>query len=152
MKVILLLIGLFFQSNEPTVEQMAFDYFVENILDKSYREKKTVFTGNTDATVGYAGPFSDCFETFEQFKDYARETKSNDHNEVKIDFLETRYLRKIKNSRRAPLNLNIQRAVRIGGYYYVHISLYKRHQFVDHYLVRILDNKVVDHCYSNEYI
>jgi hypothetical protein len=61
-------------------------------------------------------------------------------------------LHKSSKTKAKQLNLKIYRAVANGEFEYVYIKVFKEKHFVDHYLVKIFSNDVVDVCRMNEVI
>lgn len=155
MYLILLILSFISITSRPNAEQIAFDYFANEILSKKYHQiSKVYFPGRSELEESIAGPFSQCFETDESFSKYFYQHKKTASEEVCIDFTAFPKFKKSVKSKANNLNLRVYRAVNNNDISYVYIKVYKEKHFVDHYLIKISlhDAAVVDVCRINETI
>lgn len=138
MNVFLLIVGLFLQSREISPEQVAFDSFIKNHLESSYTDHGSVFlSGMTEPNANLSGPFHDCFSDVEQFAEFFYKEKSKSVNQKKIEFTESKLLKKSNKPKKNKLNLHIYGAVYDKEVAYVHLVVYQASSFLDHYLFKI---------------
>ncbi|WKD86742.1 hypothetical protein KCTC32516_02120 [Polaribacter huanghezhanensis] len=131
-------------------EQLAFDYFMEKIFPKDYKgftSKSVFFNGLSESKKDISGSFGKCFD--EDFKEFFYDFKKVDiNNKVKIKINNYRFSKRKKPKY---FYMKIFRSVNYKGFDYIYISLYKKDKFyVDHYIVKIENKKIIDHCYVNE--
>jgi hypothetical protein len=150
---IFLITALGTQAQQINFEQAAFNYFASEIFTKNYHDAKRIYyCGQTENERSITGPFAKCFETDSNFSQFYYQQKKSESEKLTIESNTFHQFKKIAKSKSGQLNLRIYRAVTNGEMIYVYIKVFKEKHFVDHYLVKMSSNKVVDVCHSNEII
>ncbi|PIQ46865.1 MAG: hypothetical protein COW03_18190 [Cytophagales bacterium CG12_big_fil_rev_8_21_14_0_65_40_12] len=152
MSVILLIVGLFFQPQDTSPEQVAFDSFIRNQLESYADHGSMFFSGITEPKANLSGPFHDCFPSDEQFNEFFHKEKPRSVDQKEIEFTETKRLKKSSKSKKNKLNLEVYGAVYDREVAYVHLVVYEPSSFADHYLFKLSLSKsnVIETCKRSE--
>jgi hypothetical protein len=150
---ILLITASAVKAQQINFEQTAFDYFVTEIFTQKYPDAKVLYySGQTENERSIAGPFAKCFQSDSDFSQFFYKQKKSESEKLAIESSSHQQIKKTSKAKSKQLNLRIYRAVTNGEIVYVYIKVFKEKHFVDHYLVKISSNKVVDACHENEII
>lgn len=134
-------------------EQVAFNYFATEIINKSYPDSKAIyFSGQTEGEKSISGPFVQCFKSDTDFGEFYYQWRKSEDEKLNIESSNFSILQKSSKPKLRQLNLKIYRAVANDETVYVYIKVFKEKHFVDHYLLKISSNIVVDVCHKNEVI
>ncbi|TJY36484.1 hypothetical protein [Pontimicrobium aquaticum] len=153
--IIFSLISSIVVSQSKNIEQLAFDYFIEEILAKDYvNEKSVYFSGYTqnENKLGIGGLFAYCFESEKPFVDFIynfKPKKTQPKIIIRENHPKTKFLKKFKKRK---LEIEVYTSVKYDDYYLVYINVYKQSHFVNHYLIRLKNHKVIDFCFEGEVI
>ena len=150
---IFLITTLAVQAQPINFEQTAFNYFATEIFPQNYPSAKIIcYSGQTEIERSIAGPFAKCFESDGNFSQFYYQQRKSESEKLTIEsgtFHQFKIKAKTKSKQ---LNLRIYRAVTNGEIAYVYIKVFKEKHFVDHYLIKVSSNQVVDACHMNEII
>lgn len=151
--IILLLLfpkGIIAQENQ---EQIAFDFFIENIMFEKYGNEKSIYFSSAIENITSVNRiFSKCFRNDKTFGEFRFDYPPLTENKIDVRISTKSKIKLSKKPRSRNLNLKIYKAVRQGENFYVSVSVYKRNHFVDHFLIKIIENTVIDYCFVNEII
>lgn len=155
MGLLLLLLSLLSPSQVSNPEQVAFDHFLANELKTSYNEyNKIYFSGSSEASTSISKQFCDCFPNNKDFMDFCLNENPKPTNHINIKFEETKTKKVTNKVKRKGINLQVYRAIYAEDAAYVHLTVYRYQQFVDHYLYKISlhDEGVIESCKRSEII
>lgn len=150
---IFLITALTAQAQQINYEQTVFNYFATEIFTQNYPNAKRIYySGQTESERSIAGPFAKCFESDSNFSQFYYQQKKSESKKLTIESGTFHHFKKIAKTKSKQLNLRIYRAVTNGEIIYVYIKVFKEKHFVDHYLIKVSSNEVVDVCHINEII
>jgi hypothetical protein len=134
-------------------EQIAFDFFLEKVFTKEYADQKAIyFPGHTEAQNSLGGPFPRCFPLDKDLVRLFYKSKPAKIGEVKVGPSIRANIKFLEKPKTKTLRIAIFRSVTLNGKKYVHLTLSKVNEFVDHYIIKIIDQRVSDYCKVNEVI
>ena len=139
---------------QDSKEQLAFDYFMENIFFKTYKFEKSIYVSSNlenKVSMDLEGLFFNCAfldKSFGKFK-----LADNDTDELeKIELTFHVKVKFLKKPRTRKLNLLLHKSISQKDNHYVYLTVFKENHFVDHYLIKIVEDKVKEYCLVNEVI
>lgn len=153
MSALIFIITTLFATANDSSEQIAFNYFAAEIIDKNYPDSKAIFfSGQTESEKSIAGPFARCFAFDTDFIRFYYQEKKTESEKIDIESNSLPRLKKCSKVKSRQLNLKIYRAVANVEVVYVYIKVFKEGHFVDHYLIKVSssDKQVIDVCHTNE--
>jgi hypothetical protein len=134
-------------------EQLAFNYFATEIVTHNYPNAKEIYyTGQTENERSIAGPFAKCFHLDSNFSQFYHRQKKSEADRKTIESGTFHQFKKSAKAKSNRLNLRIYRAVTNDEVVYIYIKVFKENYFVDHYLIKVFADKIVDACHMNEII
>jgi hypothetical protein len=125
--VILGLIGLSgFKAPSPEYEQVAFTYFVSDILPRDFKEVTSLeFRGKTEESYSTLGGYKVCLKPAEKLQSIIAEasrTKRTDIKQISYDHLNNVAIAKLKQNSRNP-TIYVYPAMHLADNFYVFIQL-----------------------------
>jgi len=143
--LIMAVISVWNTNGQVSSEQIAFNYFFDNIFFKNYKLETNViqFSGKTEINYSEFGIYKPCFKypAFESAPNRSRENSKS----IPIDIGSIDKVRIKKSKHKYRLNVLI--ANKIGDTYYVQIEFTKNKHFTDAYFIKLDDNgQVLDWC------
>jgi len=146
-----LLLAIFTSGAEPNFEQLAANYFFENIITKKYPDLKAAeFATKTD-TANYSGILMTCKQWDEETR---RAIFSQPIEQPKIlqfpkSDIQVKRIRKRSNK----IKVFVLPRKQIGESYFVEVMAYRRHRSIDYYFLEFnKQGQLIQLCEKNEII
>lgn len=132
-------------------EQIAFNFFLEQVFSEKYVSEKSIFVSKKieqETNISLYGLFRECDLISKEFINFNYE--KNNIQEIELPL--NSKIRFLKKHRKHKLDLVVHKSIYVEDIYYVYLSIGKDDYFIDHFLIKIINNQVIDYCFLNEVI
>lgn len=159
MKIIKILVLIFLISSGKLIsqntipkEQVAFEYFFQNIFVNSYKDVcKLEFSGSTEDEISSFGTiYNFCLGEDVAKELYKASLENKNKNKVWINTDKLKNTKLALNKRKQKFRVIVLKTSKINNLYYVQIEIMKKRHYVDSYFFVIDENNdVLNWCKSN---
>jgi hypothetical protein len=154
---VILFLSLISQDNpkqDVAPEQVALDFFLTEIFQNKYPLAKRIFVSDSTLTErSSTRPVRECvMKSGSDFYKIFPSLDRTDTNSIKLSVKNLTGIKFLKHSKKRKFIIQVNGSVRYQHSDYVDVTVYLIDSFVDHYLIKVQDEKAIDYCYVNELI
>lgn len=146
-----ILLALFIPGAEPNFEQLAANYYFDNILTSKYPELKAAEIATKTDTANYSGILMTCKQWDEETRKaiFSQPIEQPKILQFPKSDIQVRKIRKRSNK----IKVFVLPRKQIGDSYFVEVMAYRRHRSIDYYFLEFdKQGRLIQLCEKNEII